>query len=153
MKYLIGVCIGVGITAIAGWMGGGLITPAPSTPPPTLNESPQLLDVFRFTLEDEVRKQSAVSEVGYTPDLLLQTFPGLVESDFDTVSASGGAYRVENGSLIFTRRELDLVPEIVGGLDRTGYQQLLQNVTKRLSIDLAADGTLTDVITTIARPR
>lgn len=151
MKFVVGIILGVGFAAGGYWTW---VTYGPVEETVVVSESPQLLDVFRFTLEDEVKKRNdVVSEAGYTPELLLQVFPGLVESDFENVTASGGVYTIDSGALEFTRDETGLVPTTSGGLNRDGYSQLLQNILVRLQINLEQEGTLTEVITAIAKPR
>lgn len=150
MKFLLGLVFGLLLAIVGYWV---LATSDSESNPDTVVQQPVLLDVFRFTLEDEVAKRSSVPKEGYTPAVLLQIFPGLVESDFSTVDASGGQYQIVNGTLQFKRDESGLVAETVGGLSRDGYATLLQNIVTRLEIRLDQEGTLTDVITAIAKSR
>lgn len=149
MKFLLGLLTGIVLMLMAYGVSQLLV----SQSAPEQNDSPELLDVFRFTLEDEVVKQGAVPEVGFTPQLLLESFPGLVESDFRGVTAGDGVYTIENGVLLFVRDESGLVPVTSGGLNRAGYGTLLQNTAARLEVDLTTNGTITDVMTAIAKPR
>ena len=151
MKFVLGIVIGSALTIVGYSLYEQYIATAPVAP--VVTSTPQTLDVFRFTLEDEVKKRRAVAAAGYTPELLLETFPGLVVSDFAGVSGSGGTYVITSGTLEFVRDETGLVPETVGGLNRAGYGSLLENVTNRLDISLRSDGTITDIITALARPR
>ncbi len=104
------------------------------------------VDVFRFTLEDEVRKKIGMPIEGYEPQMFLQVFPGLVETDFDGVEASLGNYIVVDGKLELRVDEDQLVHSAAGAVSRAGVETLLMNVAQRIGIDLSTDGTITDVM-------
>lgn len=108
--------------------------------------SPAVLDVFRFTLEEEVRKKTGTPIEGYEPQMFLNVFPGLVASDFEGVEASSGAYTFVAGTLTHKPDDTQLQHSATGSITRTGYETLLTNVAARNDIVLQADGTVTDVM-------
>ena len=63
-----------------------------------------IVDVFRFTVEEEVQKKIGMPIEGYEPQMFLEVFPGLAETDFDGVQASVGHYEIQDGRLV---HELD----------------------------------------------
>jgi len=108
--------------------------------------APAVVDVFRFTLEDEVQKKSGTPIEGYEPQMFLQVFPGLVASDFEGVEASSGAYTFVAGTLTHEPDNTQLQHSAAGSITRTGYETLLANVAARNDIALQANGTVTDVM-------
>ena len=112
--------------------------------------SPSHVDIFRFTLEDEVQKKIGTPIEGYEPQMYLQVFPGLVESDFDGVPASIGKYVMVEGRLVHKLDETQLIHSAAGALTRQGIAALLVNVSQRIDVDLNAEGTLTDIFSAIA---
>ncbi|MFT5849989.1 MAG: hypothetical protein ACI9H6_000818 [Patiriisocius sp.] len=113
---------------------------------PVKGVSATVVDVFRFTLEDEVRKKVGVPIEGYEPQMFLQVFPGLVETDFEGVEASTGAYTIVEGKLAFKADDTKLIHSAATAISRTGIETLLLNVAGRIGIDLSTDGTITDVM-------
>lgn len=116
--------------------------------------SADVVDVFRFTLEEEVNKKVGVPIEGYEPRMFLKVFPGLVETDFDGVEASIGHYGIEEGRLVYVSDDTKLMHSAGTAIRRDGYETLLNNVADRIEIDLTADGTITDIMSAlIARGR
>jgi len=105
-----------------------------------------IVDVFRFTLEDEVRKKIGVPIEGYEPAMFLQVFPGLVETDFDNVEASIGIYKIVDSRLEHQLDTTQLIHSAAGAISRPGYSTLLQNVADRIGVDFKTDGTITDIM-------
>ncbi len=108
-----------------------------------------VVDVFQFTLEDEVRKKIGKPENGFEPYMFLQVFPGLAETDFDGVEASVGRYYIVDGTLQYQTGVTKLVHNAAKSIERTGMQTLLENVAKRIGIDLTTNGTITDIMRSI----
>ncbi|MFT7506977.1 MAG: hypothetical protein ACI92I_000114 [Acidimicrobiales bacterium] len=108
-----------------------------------------VVDVFRFTLEDEVRKKIGMPIEGYEPAMFLKVLPGLVETDFDGVEASIGEYIVIEGQLEHKLDETKLIHSAAGAVTRAGIETLLLNTSKRIGVDLSTDGTITDIINAI----
>lgn len=105
-----------------------------------------VVDVFRFTLQEEVQKKVGMPVEGYEPQMFLQVFPGLVETDFDGVQASIGQYEIQEGRLVHVLDESKLAHSAAGAITREGIETLLTNVTNRIGVDLNTDGTITDVM-------
>jgi len=113
---------------------------------PEAGMSADVVDVFRFTLEDEVRKKVGVPVNGYEPHMFIQVFPGLVATDFAGVEASSGIYKMINGTLQFVPDDTQLAHDAAGAITRTGIATVLKNVTTRIGVDLTHGGTITDVM-------
>lgn len=120
-----------------------------ASPEPTLIPDPVLVDVFVFTLEEEVRKKRGLPEEGYQPDMFLEVFPGLTATDFDGVEASVGRYTFTDGRLSLEVSDGGLVHETPGAISRQGMETLLYNIAKRTGIDFKTTGTITDIVRVI----
>lgn len=105
-----------------------------------------VVDAFRFTLEDEVKKKLGSPVEGFEPQMFLDVFPGLAMTDFDGVEASAGTYEVENGALVFVPDATKLQHSASGSIGKQGISTLLNNIAKRAKIDLSGAGTLTDIM-------
>lgn len=132
------------IFVFSGGMDKLLETEQKQTPPTKV--SPDIVDIFRFTLEEEVRKKIGQPIEGYEPQMFLQAFPGLAETDFDGVQASIGYYSINNGKLVHNMDNATLVHSAAGAVTRAGIETLLYNIANRAGIDLQKDGTITDVM-------
>lgn len=121
-----------------------------SSASPVLTDS-AVLDVFIFTLQEEVNKKQGRPELGYKPAHLLIAFPGLVQSDFDGVPASDGRYAVTTGEIVFLPATTGLVPTNPDSIGRAGYEVLLTNIARRNNINLQTTGTLTDIMRVLTR--
>lgn len=108
--------------------------------------SPDIIDVFRFTLEEEVVKKQGQPIEGFEPQMFLQAFPGLVETDFEGVQASVGYYTIRNGRLVHDTSGAELMHSAAGAISRRGMETLLNNVADRSGINLRAGGTITDIV-------
>jgi len=113
---------------------------------PVVSVGFETVEVFRFTLEDEVRKKVGIPVEGFEPQMFLQVFPGLVETDFDGVEASIGGYVIENGRLEHKIDETKLIHSAAQAISREGYKTLLHNIAQRIEVDFTTDGTITDII-------
>lgn len=126
---------------------------APSTSSgtnPVLTDS-SVLDVFIFTVQEEVNKKQGRPAQGYKPDNLLRAFPGLTISDFNLVLASDGRYEVTGGELVFVPDTSGLLPTNPDSISRAGYEIMLTNVAVRNNIDMQSNGTLTDIMRVMTR--
>ncbi len=112
----------------------------------TVHTDPVLLDVFVYTLEEEVQQKIGQPIEGYEPSMFLEVFPGLVETDFEGVEASIGFYTISQGRLVHELGAPELVHSAAGAVTRRGMETLLHNVASRLEIDLGRDGTITDIM-------
>jgi len=113
------------------------------------NIQADIVDIFRFTLEDEVRKKIGMPKEGYEPAMFIKVFPGLVETDFDGVQASLGVYQMHEGTLQYVLDDSKLVHSAAKAITREGYRTLLHNIANRIDIDLSSTGTITDVMRSI----
>ena len=108
--------------------------------------APEVVDVFSFTLQEEVDKKLGTPVEGYEPKMFLEVFPGLTATDFEGVEASLGYYTFSDGELELVLDETQLIHSAAGAITRTGMNTLLSNVSERTSINLQEDGTITDVV-------
>lgn len=115
--------------------------------------SADVVDVFRFTLEDEVRKKIGAPSEGFEPYMFLEVFPGLVETDFKGVASSVGGYLIVDGRLVHKLDDTKLVHSAAKAITRSGFQVLLANISNRIDVDLATSGTITDVMSALTSER
>lgn len=109
------------------------------------------LDVFAFTLEEEVRKKIGQPVNGFEPSMFLEVFPGLAETDFEGVEASIGYYTMEDGRLVHKLDETKLIHPAAKAVSHHGMEILLHNVATRIGVNLQTDGTITDVMRALTR--
>lgn len=102
--------------------------------------------VFKTTLKNEVVAKFGMPIEGYEPFMFLETFPGLTETDFEGVEASIGYYTIEGGRLTHKLDNTKLIHSAAKAITDRGFDTLLANVSVRLRVDLAEDGTLTEVM-------
>jgi hypothetical protein len=114
---------------------------------------PLLLDVFIYTLEEEVVDKLGRPEAGFEPSQFLAVFPGLAATDFEGVEASVGYYTIKEGQLVHELGDASLIPTEAGAISRKGMEKLLANASARLAIDLARDGTITDLMRALVSPQ
>lgn len=119
----------------------------PEPQPPHL--SPNVSDVFKETLEAEVRDKIGMPIEGYEPQMFLRVFPGLVETDFDGVQASIGRYVVKDGRLVHEMDDTKLIHSAAGAITREGMRTLYINVARRIGVDIDKGGTLTEIMSAI----
>ena len=115
----------------------------------TVSLRPDVVDVFRYTLEEAVDKKDGRPTDGYEPYMFLAVFPGLVETDFEGVQASIGYYTIEEGRLVHKLDDTQLIHSAAKAITRDGIQTLLNNVATRTGIDLSGEGTITDIMSAI----
>lgn len=151
-QFLIVVLMLVAFNALLVFSGAldKLLTVNQDTAPTTVVDQ-TIVDVFQFTLQDEVDKKLGHPIEGYEPQMFLQVFPGLVETDFNGVEASLGYYRIQNGKLQHEMSDTGLVHSAAGAVTRKGMKTLLNNIAARAEINLAESGTLTDIIEVLTK--
>ena len=88
---------------------------------------------FKTALETVMRIEKGKGISGYTPDLLLEVFPGLQAVDFNTVAAVVGRYEFKEEQLSYTNSEV--VDGAAGDISDDGYRTLYRNLSARLSLD------------------
>lgn len=148
LKYVLFVAVLLALNVAFWYVGGAdriVMYIAPDRAA-TVHTDPVLLDVFSYTLEDEVQRKIGQPIEGYEPSMFLEVFPGLVETDFEGVEASIGFYTISQGRLVHELGTPKLVHSAAGAVTRQGMETLLRNVASRLEIDLERDGTITDIM-------
>lgn len=148
MKFVLGMLCGGLLVSAVWWHGMQSITPTASTTVPS-----EVIDVFRFTIEDEVNHAITTSDEGYTPEQILRSFPGIVASDFADVPANNGRYFVQEGDVMTKLDESGLVPNHKTVLNREGYTALLENILERLDMDVVHHHSIADLLIVIRAPR
>lgn len=149
-NILIAVVLVVVFNAIFVFSGGlELLVKTDHVVEPESHIGTSVVDVFQFTLEDEVRKKVGQPIDGFVPQMFLQVFPGLVETDFDGVEASVGWYTMLDGKLEHQLDETKLVHSAAESIGRIGMETLLRNIANRIGIDLSTDGTITDIMNSL----
>ena len=106
--------------------------------------------LFTTTLREEVDRQLGQPIEGYTPDMFIAVFPGLVVTDFEDVEASIGKYVVVEGTLVHVMPPGRPVHSAAAAVSSRGLVTLLKNVAARAHIDLSHSGTITDVMRVIS---
>jgi len=146
MKKFLGLVTVVIAVNVAGWyLVAPLVFEAQSRPV-SQTLAPQVVDVFSFTLREEVDKKIGQPIEGYEPQMFIAAFPGLTETDFEGVEASLGYYTFRGGKLELVLDESQLIHSAAGAISRTGMETLLTNVSARTGINLEGKGTLTDIM-------
>lgn len=152
MRNFLFIAVGIVIfNAILLYSGGfeyikNTFAPEPETP----KNKTDVNEVFRATLEAEVREKIGTPIEGYEPQMFLQVYPGLTATDFNNVQASIGKYVIQEGKLTHQMDPKKLVHSAAGAITKEGMKTLLQNITKRTGIDLNSGGTLTEVMNAIS---
>ena len=104
----------------------------PVTYDATFAEPPQ---AFKVAIETVMRSEEQSTEGGFTPELLMTTFPGLLMEDFNDVAAVVGRYEYKDGVLSYSNT--DLLDEVAANVSDEGYLTLRANVYRRLNLDAA----------------
>jgi hypothetical protein len=141
------------ITALCAylWWNGNLqISVVAPVDPTTTEIDSATTNLFMTTLRGEVDRQLGAPENGYTPDMFTTVFPGLTATDFEDVEASVGKYVVVEGQLVHVMPPGVPRHNAVDAVTSRGLVTLLNNLATRGQIDLAADGTITDVMEMIS---
>lgn len=120
------MAIGVvlGLLAIATYLHNG--TPEDKT-------ATHLGNYFAERIFEEGTKNGFIPIEGFTAELLIRAFPGLLASDFEGVETYEGVYSVKGGELQFTRTQSQPISTAEQTVSRIGYETLLENVSVRLS--------------------
>lgn len=92
---------------------------------------------FKVALDTVMRVEKGETEGGYTPELLMAAFPGLIAEDFAGVAAVVGHYQYTEGKLNYSNTEV--VDGAAGDISDEGLRTLRNNVYRRLNLDEARD--------------
>lgn len=134
------------------WTSGRLVVEYIDEPNNQLVKSTEEEAVlFGSTLRDAVDSQLGQPIEGYTPDMFIAIFPGLVATDFEGVDASIGKYVVVEGQLVHVTPPGVPLHSAATAVTSRGLRTLLDNVAARAQIDLSQDGTLTEVFDTLSQ--
>lgn len=131
------------------------IAPFSSNPTPFDIESGIPLSTqyaFKTTLKNEVVRTQGVPIEGFVPEMFLKAFAGLTITDFEGMEASIGYYTILEGKLVHKLDEGKLIHSAAEVLTDRGLDTLLANVSVRLGVDLAKDGTLTQIMDALIMP-
>ncbi len=112
---------------------------------------PEVQEVFRTTLKNEVVSKQGMPIEGFEPFMFLKVFPGLAETDFEGSEASIGYYTMKDGRLVHKTDNTKLIHSAEKALTDKGLDTVLANVSVRLKVDLAQKGTLTEVMEALVR--
>lgn len=108
---------------------------------------------FQKTLEGTVIAAIGRPQSGFTPALFLKYFPGLAATDFAGVQSNLGHYEIINGQITQVPDTGHLEPATAtGAITQQGIATLLANVSHRTGINLAATGTMTQIIHAVMTP-
>ncbi|MEK7179086.1 MAG: hypothetical protein AAB727_02410, partial [Patescibacteria group bacterium] len=76
---------------------------------------------------------------GFSADIYLRAFPGLLEADFDRVKTREGVYAYTNSELEFVRTRNDISSSAEEAISKEGHQILFENIRGRLGLNLSVD--------------
>ncbi len=96
----------------------------------------KLENVAELFREKAIEKSEAIPIEGFDPSLYSGVFLGLVDSDFDNTLAIGGVWKMEGGELKFVRDESQGITSADGTLTDEGIIILLNNLEKRLNLEV-----------------
>lgn len=109
-----------------------------------------VVQAFATTLKMEVDHKRGVPENGYEPQMFLEVFPGLVQTDFTDVETTLGAYDIVHGQLVHNIPPATPRHSAAKAITTRGMETLLENVSARTAINLAKDGTITELMAAIS---
>lgn len=82
---------------------------------------------------------------GFSADIYLRAFPGLMEADFNGVETHEGKYVYSDGKLEFTRKQTRYISSAEEMISKEGHETLFNNVRGRLGNNLSVDGLITRI--------
>jgi hypothetical protein len=142
----------VTVLAVYFWWTGQLrIEVQPATTTTQQSVDAVTTNLFNTTIRSEVDRQLGAPENGYTPDMFITVFPGLTTTDFEDVEAGVGKYVVVEGQLVHVMPPNVPRHSAVAAITSRGFTTLLQNVAARGQINLATNGTITDIMEMLSK--
>jgi hypothetical protein len=108
----------------------------------TVTTKRKVIEHFTGELRNGVIERIGQPIEGFTPQLFMQAYPGLVPEDFNDVDALLGKYEVLNGSIEFIMDEEDLIHSAYDAISDEGMLTLLNNIEAREDLEIS---TLTEV--------
>lgn len=147
----INLIVVTGLCVYLWWSGRLAVTvDVPAAEKENVIIDPRTEQLFITTLRDEVDRQQGQPIEGYTPDMFIGVFPGLVATDFEDVEASLGKYVVVEGELVHVMPSGRPVHSAAAAVTSRGLATLLRNIADRAHIDLSSSGTITNIMATIS---
>jgi hypothetical protein len=119
-------------------------------------ENKSSLDVVVFEFK-AVLEESVVAEIGqpiegFSPQMFMQVFPGLQESDFSNVEALIGHYEFRENTLVHEIGDVDMIHSAAFAIAPEGYQTLFENLEGRIEI-LDSDNKLNEITSQIEKEK
>ncbi|MDP3880664.1 MAG: hypothetical protein Q8Q32_00575, partial [bacterium] len=108
--------------------------------------SSNVSDYFANQMNAKAVAQVGQPIEGFTPDMFMQAFPGLVASDFQGVEAALGVYQVQNGQINFIYTANTPPHSAERAITEQGMQTLLANVSSRLGISTTSQAQIDKII-------
>jgi hypothetical protein len=107
---------------------------------------------FTDTTRAKVVAQIGQPIEGFTPEMFMEVYSGLVASDFEGVEAINGKYVMENGRAVFKLQvsEGDPITSADGAIENEGMRTLLANIGARLGADVLTQGDVDAIIMVIS---
>lgn len=146
-EIVFGLIAAVGLAGLL-WYG------ARQVDAPRADTGPTAASAQYFT--DEARAK-VVAEIGqpiegFTPQMFMQVYPGLVASDFEGVEAINGTYTVENGQVVFKLQVNEGAPvtSADGAIEDEGMKTLILNIGARLGMDVSTRADVDAILSVIS---
>ena len=95
--------------------------------------------LFREELNRAGMERGGQPVEGFTAFMYLDSFPGILEEDFDGVESYEGIYKIDEGELSYTRLQDHPVTSAEDVISNEGYSTLLNNISKRLNIEVKSE--------------
>ena len=89
---------------------------------------------------------------GFNPGLYQNAFPGIMDSDFSETDAVNGHWIFENEELEFVREGSGFETSADGTLTREGTLKLLENIQRRLLIQINSEKDIDDLLDDLSVP-
>ena len=100
-------------------------------------ENVDLFAIFSEQLRRRaIDRLGAVPVEGFDPNMYLNIFPGLIESDFNGSESFGGEWVYEYEGLTFMRKNYLQISSVDQSLTSAGILQLYKNIQRRLGINV-----------------
>jgi len=83
---------------------------------------------------------------GFSAQIFLEAFPGLIAEDFDGVETLEGINKFKNGELKYERTKGNPVTSAEDTISEEGYSTFLKNLSSRLSMDIHTESDVADLL-------
>ncbi len=85
------------------------------------------------------KQGGAIPIEGFTPEMYLGLYSGLIKEDFDGVSAINGHYEIVDENLEFVMDSGELITSADGTVNEEGLTELLGKLSERLGIEISSN--------------